>query len=65
MKWEGEVELVRATDRALLVNYEGEEIWIPKSQVDDDSEIYSHRQVGEKGTLVIPYWLAEEKGFEG
>lgn len=65
MKWEGEVTVVHATARALLVDYEGEEVWIPKSAIDDDSEIYSGRQVGETGTLVIPYRLAEEKGLEG
>ena len=64
-KWIGDVRLVRTTDKALLVEYEGEEIWVPRSQVDDDSEIYSDKQVGETGLLVIPYWLAEEKGFEG
>ena len=65
MKWEGDVEIRGATDKALLVEYEGEEFWIPKSQIDDDSEIYSSRQLGKTGTLVLPYWLAEEKGLAG
>lgn len=63
MRWSGEVEVVRATDRALLVAYELQEIWIPKSQIDDDSSIYSSKQVGEKGELVLPEWLADEKGL--
>lgn len=65
MQWEGEVTVVRETDKALLVRYEGEDIWIPKSQIHADSEIYSSKQVGETGTLVLPYWLAEEKGLDG
>lgn len=65
MNWEGEVLLKHTTPEALLVVYENEEIWIPKSQVDDDSEIFSDKQLGKTGNLVIPHWLAEEKGLEG
>lgn len=54
------VTVARETDAALLVNVEGEEIWIPKSQIDDDSEVYKKDT---EGTLVIPRWLAEEKGI--
>ena len=32
--------LVRKTDRALLVDIESEEVWIPCSQVHDDSELW-------------------------
>lgn len=63
MKWSGEVEVKRASAKALLVVYETQEIWIPKSQIDDDSSIYSSRQVGETGELVLPEWLADEKGL--
>lgn len=65
MNWSGEVVVIESTPKALLVEYEGEEIWVPKSQIQDDSEIYSAKQIGETGELVIPYWLAEEKGLEG
>ncbi len=58
---EVEVECVRrATDKALLVVVEGEEVWIPKGQIHDDSEVYDE---GHEGTLVIPLWLAEAKGL--
>ena len=63
MNWEGEVTVVRESEKALLVDYEGEEFWVPKSQIHADSEIYSSRQVGETGNLVLPYWLAEKKGL--
>lgn len=38
----------------------GEEVWIPKSQVHDDSEVW---QPGHEGTLVITEWLAIERGW--
>ncbi len=46
------------TDSALLCVIGGEEIWIPKSQVDDDSEVY---EKGGSGRLVITRWIAEKK----
>jgi hypothetical protein len=48
------------TDKALLCNIHGEEIWIPKSQIDDDSEVYEEDT---EGVLVIPKWLAEKKSL--
>lgn len=59
-----EVTLVRKTEAALLVEDEnGEEVWIPLSQVHDDSEIWGDTEIGEKGKLVIPEWLATKKGW--
>jgi hypothetical protein len=56
-----EVERVKCvTDKALCVIVEGEEVWIPKSQIHDDSEVWG---AGHEGTLVIPLWLAEAKGI--
>ena len=37
---------------------DGKEVWIPQSQVDDASEVYS---VGDEGTLVITEWIAMQK----
>ena len=55
------VKAVRETEAALLVEVEGEEeIWIPKSQIHDDSEVY---KMDTEGTLVIPLWLAEKHGL--
>ena len=42
----------------LLCMIEGKEVWIPKSQISDDSEVFKK---GDAGTLVIPEWLAIEK----
>jgi hypothetical protein len=39
-KYEVEAECIADTDNAILVATEHGETWIPKSQVDDDSEVY-------------------------
>jgi hypothetical protein len=54
-----DVVAVKETEAALLVEIEGEEFWIPKSQIDDDSEVY---KMGTDGTLVISAWFAEKLG---
>lgn len=61
--WSENVELIRTTPKALLCRYEGDEQWIARSQVHANSEIYSDDQLGETALLVIPEWLAEEKGW--
>jgi hypothetical protein len=38
----------------------GEVLWIPNSQVDDDSEVWKK---GDKGTLIVSEWIAEQKGL--
>lgn len=57
------VTVLRATERALLCDVDGDEVWIPKSQPDDDSELTEDSDEGDCGTLVIPQWLADEKGI--
>jgi hypothetical protein len=58
-----EVEVDRVeveTDKAIMFSKDGEEFWIPKSKISEDSEVEG---LGDSGTLVIPWWLAEEKGL--
>lgn len=50
----------KETDRALLVEIDGEEHWIPKSQILDDSEVYEE---GGEGVLVVTTWIAKQKGL--
>jgi len=47
---------INETDLALLVNIPtvGEE-WVPKSQIDDESEVWEN---GHSGELVISEWFA-------
>ena len=55
------VEVMHETDKALLCEIQGEEVWIPKSQLGDESEV---KQGGDSGTLVVTRWLAEQKDSE-
>lgn len=45
---------------ALKVEVDGDTCWIPMKLIDEDSECYKK---GTEGTLIIPMWLAEEKGL--
>lgn len=55
-------EAIANSDNALLIQFEDREeaVWIPQSQIHDDSEVY---QRGDKGTLVVTEWIAEKKGL--
>jgi hypothetical protein len=39
---------------------DNDETWIPKSQVDDDSEVYED---GDSGTLVVSRWFSDKEGI--
>lgn len=57
-----EVACTHATDKALLIhtpNFD-EPVWVPISQVSEDSEVQGS---GDKGTLIVSIWLAEQKGW--
>lgn len=47
--------------KAVLVEFslDGEDVqhWIPKSQIDDESEVYGR---GHRGRLVITKWMADK-----
>jgi len=50
----------KETLKALLVELEdGREVWVPKSVIDDDSEVYEE---GSEGKLVLASWFCK-KGF--
>lgn len=55
-----DIKCERATGKAILVEISGEEYWIPKSQIHEDSEVYDE---GHEGTLIITHWIAEQKGL--
>lgn len=46
-------ELVRQTEKALLISDGVTEAWVPKSQVEDNRD----------GTFTMPEWLAKERGL--
>ncbi len=54
------VTVLRESEKAILCVVDGEEYWIPKSQIHDDSEVYED---GTEGTLVVSEWIAREKNL--
>lgn len=54
------VTAIAQTDAALCVVVDGKKVWIPLSQIDDDSEVYEN---GHSGELVVSQWIAEQKGL--
>jgi hypothetical protein len=57
-----DVRCTKMTEKALKVVIEDDVYWIPKSQIDDDSEVYDDGEHNE-GTLIISEWIAEQKGL--
>lgn len=53
-----DIEVINETDKAILVNIDGEEHWIPKSQIHADSEVF---EMGTSGTLIVSEWIATQK----
>ena len=59
----GKATCIRETDKAILVEFaNGDETWIPKSQIHDDSEVYDSR-IHSSGKLVVKTWFAEKNGL--
>lgn len=53
-----DVVIVRDTGKAFLCKLEeGAQIWVPKSVVDESSEV---SDVGDAGTLVVQSWFAKK-----
>jgi len=59
-------EVVGATAKALKVRIPGKstarEVWVPRSVIDDDSEVFDADENAE-GTLVVADWWAEKEGL--
>ena len=58
--FEVECCVLRRTEKAILVEIEDldEEIWIPKSQIDEWDESKKNNEIS---SIFIPLWLAKEK----
>jgi hypothetical protein len=52
------VKCTKETPKALLVSIDGKEHWVPKSVVDDGSEVLAE---GDEGKLVLANWFAERE----
>lgn len=55
-----DVTIIRATDLAFLIEWDGGQYWLPRSQVADPDD-YSE---GDVCNLSITEWIAREKGIE-
>jgi len=49
-------EVVHETAQAVKLRFDGNEVWIPKSQLDDHDDDY--------GTIVVSEWLAIDKEID-
>lgn len=54
----------KQTDLALLVEIEGDEYWVPKSVVEQESAVTSPEDDEREGTLVVKKWWAEKNGLD-
>lgn len=62
MTYRCEATAIKDTGGALLVSIDGEEVWIPHSQIHADSEVFDDKD-NSVGQLVISTWIAEKKGL--
>jgi len=67
-EWRNEVTFHKVTVEAetdlailcMIPGFDADGIWIPKSQVSDNSEVH---EMDTEGDLVINQWIAEMKGL--
>ena len=54
------------TDKAKLFRVDSEDVWIPKSMIEQEEQEEQEEDGANKagGYFWIPRWLAEEKGLE-
>lgn len=50
-----DVKVVKATDNALCLHINDEDIWCPRSAVADESEVFEQ---GDEGTITVARWWA-------
>lgn len=55
----GIVEVLGGTEKALKIRNDEGQMWVPKSVVHDDSEVYEGK-AGESGELIVKDWWAEK-----
>lgn len=60
-----DAKYLHETEKAILVEIEGQQLWIPLSQIDASSEICDGcgMKRGEAGTIVMTAWIARQKGL--
>lgn len=58
-------QCIKETDWAILVESEDLEgqVWIPKSVIDADSEVWGSTSDSNEGTLIVQEWFAVNEGL--
>lgn len=56
--------VIRTTDAAILIEYEGEELWCPRSQVSEGDKYEAGDGENDGVTISITTWLARKHGIE-
>ncbi len=55
------VQVKRVTEKAMLLQIDGQEFWFPKSQI---AEADRNLEPGYEGGIAVTEWIAKEKGFD-
>lgn len=56
-----ECNIIAETDAAILIEYDGERDWFPRTQIADADDY----KPGQKGrTVSVTAWIARQKGIE-
>jgi len=55
---QADVEAIRITDDAMLLENDGIQMWIPRSAIEDEGGL---TQDGHNGTVLIESWIADKK----
>jgi hypothetical protein len=56
-----DAEVLKETEKALLVDIYDNEVWVPKSEVNwEETDV---KVEGDKGTITISEWIATQKGL--
>lgn len=63
-RYYADVEVIAETDGALRVKSdELGERWLPRSVIDEESEIDRDSEQGDTGDLVVKEWFADKEGW--
>ena len=63
---EGKYTCFAESQKAIRVTPKGRvgvPFWVPKAVLHDDSEVYTTREIGKEGKLVVHRWWAEDNGI--
>ncbi len=56
-----DVSVIKETEKAILCLIEGEEYWVAKSLIHEDSQV---TEMGDDGILIVPRWWAKKNSLE-